>query len=255
MKRIIPIVLVLVVAGVAAWYFLLGGNASSTSDALGGSGTVETDQVVVSPQTAGRIIEAPSADGVAVKKGDVLYKLDPALANLQVKQAEAGVAAAAASYQQAKDDDLSDAEIAAAKAQLDQAKVAVEMAKVQLGYTTIASPIDGVLTNLVLKTGENALPGSTLAVVSNPASLTVTVYVPENQIGLVTVGQAGELTTDSTTKTYTATVVFIGSQAEYTPASIETKDQRTKLVYQVRLRIAGADSALKPGMPADVVFK
>jgi HlyD family secretion protein len=255
MKRIIPIVLVLAVAGVAAWYFLLGGNASTASATLGGSGQIETDQVVVSPQSSGRIIEAPTEDGVPVKKGDVLYRLDPAMAALQVQQAEAGVAAAQAAYQQALDDDKTKAEIAAAKAQLDQAKVAVKMAQVQLGYTTITSPIDGVLTNVVLKTGENALPGSTLAVVSNPASLTVTVYVPENQIGQVTVGQTGTLTTDSVTKTYNATVVFIGSQAEYTPASIETKDQRTKLVYKVRLRITDADSALKPGMPADVVLK
>lgn len=255
MKRIIPIVFVLAVAGVAAWYFLLGGNAPATSTALGGSGTIETDQVVVSPQAAGRIIEAPAEDGMPVKKGDVLYKLDPAMAALQVQQAEAGVAAAEAAYQQAKDDDKTKAEIAAAKAQLDQTKVAVAMAKVQLGYTRISSPTDGVLTNVVLKVGENALPGSTLAVVSNPASLTVTVYVPESQIGQVKTGQAGTLTTDSTTKTYSATVVFIGSQAEYTPASIETKDQRTKLVYQVRLRITNADSGLKPGMPADVVFK
>ncbi|KAF0209457.1 MAG: efflux RND transporter periplasmic adaptor subunit [Actinomycetota bacterium] len=255
MKRIIPIVLVLAVIGVAAWYFLLGGKASSAPAGLGGSGTVETDTVVVSPQSSGRIIEAPSEDGVPVKKGDVLYKLDPAMADLQVQQAEAGVAAAQAAYQQAIDDDKTKAEIAAAKAQLDQAKVAVAMAKVQRGYMTISSPIDGVLTNVVLKAGENALPGSTLAVVSNPASLTVTVYVPENQIGQVKTGQAGTLTTDSLTKEYGAVVVFIGSQAEYTPASIETKDQRTKLVYKVRLRITDADSALKPGMPADVVLR
>ena len=255
MKRILPILLVLVVAGVAAWYFLLGGNATTVTNTLGGSGTIETDQVVISPQTSGRIVESPTEDGVSVAKGDVLYRLDASLAKLQVKQAEAGVTAAEAAYKQAKDDKDTKAEIASAKAQLDQAKVAVEMAKVQLGYAAITSPIDGVLTNIVLKTGENALPGGTLAVVSNPASLTVTIYVPENQIGQVTVGQNGDLITDSTTKTYHAEVIFIGSQAEYTPASIETKDQRVKLVYQVRLRITDADGALKAGMPADVTLR
>jgi HlyD family secretion protein len=49
--------------------------------------------------------------------------------------------------------------------------------------------------------------------------------------------------------------VFVNSQAEFTPSSIETKDQRVNLVYQVKLRITDADSALKPGMPADVVLK
>ena len=90
---------------------------------------------------------------------------------------------------------------------------------------------------------------------SNPASLTVTIYVPESRIGEVKLGQEGTLTTDSTSRTYHAKVVFIGSQAEFTPASIETKDQRVKLVYQVKLRITDGDLALKPGMPADVVLK
>ena len=50
-------------------------------------------------------------------------------------------------------------------------------------------------------------------------------------------------------------MVFIATQAEFTPASIETKDKRIKLVYQVKLRITDADTSLKPGMPADVVLQ
>jgi HlyD family secretion protein len=129
------------------------------------------------------------------------------------------------------------------------------MTRVQVGYTTIASPIDGVLTNIAANAGENAVPGSTLAILSDPASLTVTIFIPETQIAQVKVGQTGTLTTDSTTKQYHADVVFVNSQAEFTPSSIETKDQRVNLVYQVKLRITDADSALKPGMPADVVLK
>jgi HlyD family secretion protein len=112
-----------------------------------------------------------------------------------------------------------------------------------------------VLTSLAARAGENAVPGGTLAVVSDPTSLTVTIYIAESQIGLVKVGQTGTLTTDSTSKTYDAKVVFIGSQAEFTPASIETKEQRVKLVYQVKLRVTDADSSLKAGMPADVVLQ
>ena len=90
---------------------------------------------------------------------------------------------------------------------------------------------------------------------SQVQSLTVTIYVPETQIGQVKMGQPGTITTDSTTKTYNGKVTFIASQAEFTPASVETKDQRTKLVYQVKLNITDADANLKPGMPADVVLK
>jgi HlyD family secretion protein len=84
--------------------------------------------------------------------------------------------------------------------------------------------------------------------------MTVTIFVAESEIGQVKIGQKGTLTTDSVTKKYNCEVVFIATQAEFTPASIETKDQRVKLVYQVKLRITDADASLKPGMPADVVL-
>jgi HlyD family secretion protein len=257
MKRIIPIlavVVVLAVVGYFGWTWYTGTTAAGT--ALGGSGTVETDQIAITPQASGRILTAPGEEGLPVRKGDVLYTIDPALADLQVEQAKAGVSAAKANLKTVKaKSGHTKADTAAAQAQLDQANVALAMAKVQAGYTTVTSPIDGVVSSIAARAGENATPGSTLAVVSNPASLTVTIFVPESEIGLVKIGQTGTLTTDSVTKTYHAEVVFIATQAEFTPASIETKDQRVKLVYQVKLRITDTDASLKPGMPADVVLQ
>jgi HlyD family secretion protein len=258
MKRIagvIAAIVVIAVAGYFVWNYF--SNAASSAAALGGSGSIEAVQISITPQASGRIVSAPEQEGVAVKKGDVLYRLDSSLADLQVSQAQAGVSAAQANYDQVLAKRSSKkADKAAAKAQLDQAKAALKMAQVQAGYASITSPMDGVLTNLAARAGENALPGSTLAVVSDPTSLTVTIYGAESQIGLVKVGQTGTLTTDSTTgKTYRAQVVFVGAQAEFTPASIETKEQRVKLVYQVKLRITDADASLKAGMPADVVLQ
>ena len=257
MKRIIPIlavVVVLAVAGYFGWNWYIGNAASSS--ALGGSGTIETDQIAITPQTSGRILTAPAEEGVPVARGDVLYTLDPALLDLQVSQARAGVDAAKANIKTVRaKSGHTKADTAAAQAQLDQANVALAMARLQAGYATVVSPIDGVVSSIAARSGENAAPGSTLAVISNPASLTVTIFVPESQIGLVKIGQTGTLTTDSLTKTYHGSVVFVATQAEFTPASIETKDQRVKLVYQVKLRITDVDASLKPGMPADVVLQ
>lgn len=257
MKRIIPVVIVIALVALAGYYAWTSfGKAGNAADALGGSGTIETDQISITPQTTGRIVEAPAEEGVAVKKGDVLYRLDASLLDLQVQQAQAGVDAAQANYDQVRAKDSSkSSDIKAAKAQLDQARVALKMAKVQAGYAVVVSPIDGIVSSVVAKTGENAVPGSTLAIVSDTSKLTVTIFVPESRIGQVVVGQSGAVTTDSLAKTYHGDVVFIATQAEFTPASIETRDQRVKLVYQVRLRITDADSSLKPGMPADVVLQ
>lgn len=255
-KRIIPIVLVLAIAGMAG-YFWWQSSGGSANGELGGSGTIEAQQIALTPQTSGRIIAAPAEEGVAVKAGQVLYTLDRTLLELQVKNAQAAVSAAWSNYSHVrKDKDSSRADKDAAKAQYDQAGVALKMNQVQLGYTQIASPIDGTLSNIAQKAGENAMPGTTLAMISQVQSLTVTIYIPEDKIGQVKMGQTGQLTTDSTKdKAYSARVSFIASQAEFTPSSIETKDQRVKLVYQVKLDITDADAQLKPGMPADVVLK
>jgi multidrug resistance efflux pump len=258
MRRIIVIVIVIVVLAAVGYYGYQSYQAANgaTANGLTGSGTIETDQIAITPQTAGRIIAAPPEEGVAVTKGEVIFRLDPTLANLQVQQAQVGVNAAQANYKDVKNESGSTAALRdAAKAQLDQAKIVLQMTQAQAGYTTITSPIDGVLTNIAANAGENAVPGSTLAILSDPASLTVTIYIAENQIGQVKVGQTGTLTTDSTSKTYHGEVVFVNSQAEFTPSSIETKDQRVNLVYEVKLRITDADADLKPGMPADVVLK
>ncbi len=257
-KRILPIVLVIaVLAGVGWWAWTTYGpqGTVATASDLGGSGTIEADQIAITPQASGRVVSAPAQEGVPVSQGDVLYRLDDSLLKLNVAQARSGVTAARANYDNVRKDDASTkADRAAAKAQWEQAKVAEKMARVQLGYATIAAPTAGVLSNLAVRAGENAVPGNTLAIVSDVANLYVTIYVPENRIGEVKVGQKGTLSTDST-KDYAVEVTYISPQAEFTPASIETKDQRVKLVYQVKLRVTDADSALKPGMPADVVLR
>jgi RND family efflux transporter MFP subunit len=255
-KRIIPILIVVVVLAAAGYFWWSNyGSGAAANSALGGSGTIEAQQIAITPQTTGRIIAAPASEGVAVKAGDVLYKLDPATIKLQIQSAKAGVSAAESNYHHVKNDSSSTrAEKDAAKAQWEQAKIAQQLAEVQLAYTTIKSPADGILSNIAQHAGENAVPGTTLAMLSQVQSLTVTIYVPETEIGNIKMGQTGTVTTDST-KSYNGRVTFISSQAEFTPASIETKDQRTKLVYQVKLDITNADSDLKPGMPADVVLK
>jgi HlyD family secretion protein len=165
------------------------------------------------------------------------------------------VKAAEAAVEQVKNDDAStDADLAAARAQLAQATVALSMAKTTAGYASIWAPVPGVVTNKVGDIGENAAPGGTLAVIADTSHLTVTVYIAETDIAKVKVGQKATVTVDSSKVEFPGKVVFIASQAEFTPASVETKDQRAKLVYQVKVSVTNRDGLLKPGMPADVRF-
>lgn len=257
MKRFIPLVLVAVLLAAAGYAFWTSQRSATAAAAtLGGSGTIEATNVSVTPQTSARIVKVHVQAGDAVKKGDVLFELDPSAALNQVAQARAGVRAAQATLKSDQDNDKSDAQLAQDKATLDQANLQVSMALTQLGYCTVRAPLDGVALDVPANLGENGLPGTTLATIGDVAHLTVSIYVPESQIGQVKVGQNGTLTTDSTgTRTFPCTVTSIASEAEFTPVSVETKDQRVKLVYQVQLDVSDTSGTLKPGMPVDVALQ
>jgi RND family efflux transporter MFP subunit len=254
MKRTLMIVAIVAVVGAVGFgvYTYMTGTSAASSSTLGGTGTIEAVNVTVSSQASGRIVDARVKVGDVVKKGEVLFKLDNQMPLVQIAQAEAGVKAAEATLQYAKDNSKTDAEIAQDQAALDQARATLKMTQIQYGYTTVKAPISGVALTVPVNAGENAAPGQMLARLGDTQHLTVSIYVPENQIGQVKIGKVGSLTTDSSDKTYKCVVTSVASQAEFTPASIETKDQRVKLVYQVQLDVADPTGTLKPGMPADV---
>lgn len=254
MKRILAILVLAVIAAAAYAVWTTQRSASTANGTVGGSGTIEATNITVSSRMQGseRITLVRVKAGDTVKKGAVLFKLDPTQAFLQVDQAKAGVRAAAATLKQARDDDKSSAEIAQDQAVLDQADLQVKMLQVQVGYSIITAPIDAVALDVPATVGENASPGGTLAVLGDVKHLTVSVFIPESRIAEVKVGQAGTLSTDSSTKSFACKVTSIASKAEFTPASIETKDQRVKLVYEVKLDVTDSSGALKPGMPVDV---
>lgn len=253
-KIIIAIVVVAVLAGAGWWAWTTWGEGATDETVLGGSGTVEADEIAVSAVISGRIITADGVEGSEVTSGTVLFTLDAALLDLQVEQAQAGVKAAEAALAKVKADKGSQAEIDQATARVTQANAALQAAKVQQSYATISAPSDGVLTQVTASIGENASPGRTLATIADLGNLHVSIYIPETQIGQIKLGDKASIVTDSSTTKFKGEVVFIASEAEFTPSTIETKDQRVKLVYEVRLDLTDAGDVLKPGMPVDVTF-
>jgi HlyD family secretion protein len=258
LKRIIIAILVIaVIAGLAAggwWAWTTYGDTEAEPEVLGGSGLVEADTMSVSSVIAGRIVEVFAEEGSEVTSGTALFVLDSALLDLQVKQAEAGVKAARAQLDQVKVDKGTQAELDQAQARVDQAQAALDMATTQAGFAKIDATGDGIVTSVNAAAGENASPGRTLATITDLASLYVSIYVPETLIAQVSIGDEASVTSEASTNTFAGTVTYIASEAEFTPSNIETKDQRVKLVYEVRLDVTDATGTLKPGMPVDVTF-
>jgi HlyD family secretion protein len=253
-RALIPLLILLALALAASGYYYWWRSAQATeASGLSASGAVEAQQYQVASVIAGRVTKVAVSEGDVVKHGQTLVVLDQSALKLQVDQAEQGVKAARAALTNAEEDGT-DADVAAARARLNQAKAAVDLAKVQLGYATVTAPHSGVVVTVTTNAGQNAGPGMTLLTLSDPNTLFARVFVPETEIGNVKVGQQVTVTADSPTEPYTGTVSFVASEAEFTPNNVETKDQRTKLVFEVRVRISEASGTLKAGMPVDVTF-
>ena len=109
--------------------------------------------------------------------------------------------------------------------------------------------------SVVAHPGEVAAPGASLLTVSDLSQVKLLVYVPQNRIGQVRLDQQVQVTVDSfSSRVFEGEVVHIADRAEFTPRNVATKEERANLVFAVEIRIANQDGALKPGMPADVVF-
>jgi HlyD family secretion protein len=144
--------------------------------------------------------------------------------------------------------------IEAQRAQLAQAEAAQQAIEASLTNLTLRAPFDGLVTVRHREPGEIVPAGSPVLSVMNRADRWVRIFVPETRIGAVRIDQPATITTDTfSRKTYEGRVVFIASEAEFTPKTVQTAAERVKLVYAVKVQITGdADFDLKPGMPADV---
>ncbi|MDY7039376.1 MAG: efflux RND transporter periplasmic adaptor subunit [Chloroflexota bacterium] len=147
-------------------------------------------------------------------------------------------------------------EIAVARAQVRQKQASLHTLDVQLEKTFIKSPINGVVSSRALHTGEIAMPGATLMTIANLDEVTLTIYVPENRINLVALGQKVSVEVDSFPgEPFNGEVTYIARQAEFTPRNVQTKEERVNMVFAVKVRIPNTDHRLKPGMPADAVLR
>jgi HlyD family secretion protein len=144
--------------------------------------------------------------------------------------------------------------IAAQRALVAQAEAAVHQAQAALANAVIIAPSDGVVSVRDREPGETVGAGAPVLTVMNLSDRWVRIYIREDRIAAVQLGQTATITADTyPDQRYHGTVSFISSEAEFTPRNVQTTEERVKLVYAVKVRITGDEANdLKPGMPADV---
>ena len=327
MKRLFLILVILVIAAAAAirfypqWF-----GKQATDNELKLSGNIEAHESLVSFKVPGRIVDLPVDEGMTMKCGDLLARLDNddyrkqvevdeaarrvrdqqltlGLAGSRVQEIEAArqsvIDAQADLDQKKKDFDRYDAlfkldeitgqirdqaatAVTRAQATLERAQQIynelvegtrkeeldvdrsnvreayqnLEMSKIRLGYTVLRAPFNGVVLTRQAELGEVISPGTPIITLADLDHIWLRVYLPETDLGKVRWGQDVEVRADTYPgKTYRGHVSVIASDAEFTPKSVQTEQERVTLVYRIKVDVDNPNYELKPGMPADAFIK
>ncbi len=143
-------------------------------------------------------------------------------------------------------------ELQQAEANLNRQTAGAKLLKKSINDSYVQSPINGVIVDKFFERGETVTQMTSLFKVADLRTVDLVIYVSEEELGKVQLGQKAAVSVDAYPgKTYSGKVTYISPEAEFTPKNIQTKDERTKLVFAVKIRIDNPKYELKPGMPAD----
>lgn len=270
MKKRLAIAAVIAALAVAAVVFCRYGN-SGDQNGMVVSGNVEVTEVNVGFKAAGRVAALFTDEGKAVKEGEKIASLDNAELESLVKQGRAAVRNAEAQFAKAKNDyerfgklfhdnvispqqmDGARSAYEVATSQIELSRAALRTADVRLQDSVLFSPLSGVVLRKNVEEGETVSAGTPVFTIGDLESPWIKVYVKEDKLGLVKLGQKAEVSVDTFPgKKYEGTITFISSEAEFTPKNVQTREERVKLVFGIKVSVKNEKGELKPGMPADV---
>ncbi len=168
-----------------------------------------------------------------------------------IEASKAGVVLAEAQLAQVKAGPL-DEEQMILNAQLREAQANLSLIERQLEDLKLSAPIDGVVVQVMNRKGEVVSPGSPVLYIMDPNHLTLNLYIPVDQIAMIEIGDQFEITADAyPDEVFSGSVVHIADEAQFTPATVLTQEERVKLVFAVEILIIDPSGKLKPGMPVD----
>jgi len=320
-RFLLPLILILIVAGIAGYVFWQRTDGDITGDTLTLHGNVDIRQVQLAFNGSERISDMRFQEGDRISKGDLLASLDKTrlqhaadeaaarvaaqqevvaklkagtrpeeIRQLRAEVEAAHITAANAERTSRRLADLTTRKLAsqeqadnaravadAAKAKLRAAEEALHLAEAgprkediaaaeavlkadqaqlslvqrQLSDADLYAPADGVIQERLLEPGDMTSPQRPVYTLALTDPLWIRAYVGETELGLIHPGMRATVRTDSfPDKSYDGWVGFISPTAEFTPKSVETREVRTDLVYQVRIFVCNPQNQLRLGMPA-----
>src|SRR5512143_147445 len=261
---------IVITAGVIVALFLRYGNTRD-QEGLVLSGNVEVTEVDVGFKIPGRVQSLYTDEGKKVVRGDRIAALDSDELESVVTQNRASVQNAEAQYEKTRKDleryavlyrdgvvstqqmDSAKAAYDVAVSQMRLSRASLKTAEVRFKDAVIYAPLNGVVIRKNIEEGETVGAGTAVFTIGDLENPWIKVYVKEDKLGLVKLGQKAEIKVDTyPMKSYEGTITYISSEAEFTPKNVQTQEERVKLVFGVKVSVKNQNDELKPGMPADV---
>jgi HlyD family secretion protein len=255
-RKAIPLAVLAAVITGSLLYFEVLRKLEFDPSRIEASGTIEVTELDVASKMAGRIVTIPVEEGDTVKENQTLVTLSYNELEPQKISARATLDNAERNFNRARS---LFATGSVSQQAFDNARTAYANAKSQYEYVVasisnalLASPADGTVLKKNLEKGELAFPGTPIITIGDLAKPWIKIYLPETQIGKIRLGQSADITADSfPDKVFKGKITSIANKAEFTPKTVETKEDRVKMVFAVKIAVENPGAALKPGMPAD----
>ncbi|OLD57044.1 MAG: hypothetical protein AUI83_05775, partial [Armatimonadetes bacterium 13_1_40CM_3_65_7] len=217
-------------------------------EALYRDGAVSAQQL----DTARSTVKAAGAQRDAARAQRDAAQVQLSAAAAVVEQARAGLAVAEANRQTIA---IREQDAAAARAQLAQARAALQQAEILRGYTVLSAPLSGVVVAKHVEIGDLVGVGAPVLTIADLSQPYLRLFISETDLGRVTLGEPVDVRVDAFRgRVFHGTVTEISDHAEFTPGNVQTREERVKLVFAVKVLLSNQDGVLKPGLPADAVI-
>jgi HlyD family secretion protein len=142
-------------------------------------------------------------------------------------------------------------EIEAARARVAVVKAQIAVHEKAIVDATVTAPVGGIVTEKLANVGELLQPRSPIVVVTDLDHAWADVYVDEPIVPRLRLGQEATIVTDAGGPGIRGTVSYVSEKAEFTPRNVQTADERSRLVYRVKVSVDNKDGVLKSGMPVE----
>ncbi|MFC1501296.1 efflux RND transporter periplasmic adaptor subunit [Elusimicrobiota bacterium] len=234
-KKIIAAVVLVLILGALIFNYLRNMNFMY-------AGTIEATEVDISSRLMSVISNFDIEEGKEVKKDDILVKLDIEDVNVAYKAAESDFNRAKKLLKAGSMN----------REMYDRVKYKIDDLKIRKNWGSIKAPLSGTVISKYREAGEMVNPGTKLLTIADLDTVWAYVYVPQPMLSEISLNMELEGIIPGEKRKFMGRISRIKDEAEFTPRNVQTRKERTRLVYGVKIEFKNSDRFLKPGMTIEV---